>query len=143
MLKYKSESYETGRAPISSDILVQVFQEVLKNESIEVEPEVARRIIQYFLASVSYYFYNNPEFFVDFKKMVLYRDSKLQNLITLEAKDGENAETIKQYLSSGGAFSEELISMVDSFVKNMLNYSTKKEKEVTSDIERIKKLTKS
>lgn len=59
----------------------------------------------------------------------------------MEAKEGNNAQSIMDYFISGGAFSEELEALVKSFVQGMLNYSQKKEDEISRDIDRIKNLT--
>lgn len=141
MLKYKTEKYNAFRKPVDSSVLSQLLQETLKNEGITIDTDVAIRVLSYFLAGAAFYLYNNPEFYVDFKKMILYRDTKLNNLFVMEAKGGNNAQSIMDYFISGGAFSEELEALVKSFVQGMLKYSQKKEDEVSKDIDRIKNLT--
>lgn len=120
------------------DVFVQLVQGTLKANGVEINEDVARRILLSLLTSMAYYLYNEPEFFVDFKKMVLYRDVALNNLLVLEAKEGENAESIMTYYKNGGAFSEELEKLVESFVKTILQHSIEKQIEVSAEINKIK-----
>ena len=87
---------------------------------------------------MAYYLYEEPTRYIDFKKMVLYRDVNLNNLLVLEAKEGENAQSIMDFYRNGGAYSEELERLVKSFIEGILEYSTAKEVEVTSTINKIK-----
>lgn len=119
------------------DVFVQLVQETLKANGVEISEDVARRVLLSVLTSMSFYLYEEPTKYIDFKKMVLYRDEKLNNLLVLEAKEGENARTIMNFYKNGGAFSEELEKLITSFIKGILAYSTEKEIEVTSTINKI------
>lgn len=138
MISYKKQKYNDIRTPMSDDVFVQLVRETLKVNGVEVNEDVSRRILSSLLASMAFYLYNYPEFYIDFKKMVLYRDVKLSNLLVLESKEGESAKTIMNYYKNGGAFSEELEKLVEGFVKTILQHSTEKQVEVTAEINKIK-----
>ena len=97
MISYKKQKYNEIRTSMPDDIFVQIVQKTLKANGVEINEEVSRRVLLSLLTSMAYYLYNEPEFFVDFKKMVLYRDVSLNNLLVLEAKEGENAKSIMDY----------------------------------------------
>lgn len=143
MITYKKQKYDDIRTSIPDDVFVTLIQETLKVNGVEIEKSVARRVLASLLSSMAYYFYSNPEFFVDFKKMVLYRDIKLNNLLVLESKDGESAEDIFEYYRKGGSYSEELSDLIKAFVKGLLNYSVNKEKELSEEINKIQEVKRS
>lgn len=138
MISYKKQKYNDIREPMSDDVFVQLVQGTLKANGVEVGEDVARRVLLSLLTSMAYYLYEEPTFYINFNKMVLYRDVKLNNLLVLEAKEGENAASIMQYYKDGGAYSEELQKLLQSFIQNILNYSTSKEIEVAAEINKIK-----
>lgn len=138
MITYKKTKYSDIRRAMPDDVFVQLVQGTLKANGVEIDGETARRVLLSLLTSMAYYLYNEPEFYIDFKKMVLYRDIKLNNLLVLEAKEGENAESIMTHYKNGGAFSEELEKLITSFVRGLLEHSVKKEAEVTQEINKIK-----
>lgn len=137
MISYKKQKYSDIRTSMPDDVFVQLVQETLKANGVEISEDVARRVLLSVLTSMSFYLYEEPTKYIDFKKMVLYRDEKLNNLLVLEAKEGENARTIMNFYKNGGAFSEELEKLITSFIKGILAYSTEKEIEVTSTINKI------
>ena len=137
MISYKKQKYSDIRTSMPDDVFVQLVQETLKANGVEISEDVARRVLLSVLPSMSFYLYEEPTKYIDFKKMVLYRDEKLNNLLVLEAKEGENARTIMNFYKNGGAFSEELEKLITSFIKGILAYSTEKEIEVTSTINKI------
>ena len=136
-MSYKKQKYSDIRTSMPDDVFVQLVQETLKANGVEISEDVARRVLLSVLPSMSFYLYEEPTKYIDFKKMVLYRDEKLNNLLVLEAKEGENARTIMNFYKNGGAFSEELEKLITSFIKGILAYSTEKEIEVTSTINKI------
>jgi len=138
MISYKKQKYSDIREPMSDEVFVQLVQGTLKANGVTVGEEVARRVLVSLLASMAYYLYNEATFYIDFKRMIMYRDTNLNNLLVLESKWGENAESIMNYYKNGGAFSEELEKLVKSFVQNMLEYSQKKQVEVTEEINKIR-----
>ena len=138
MITYKKQKYNDIRTSMPDDVFVQLVQGTLKANGVEVSEEVARRVLLSLLTSMAFYLYEQPEFFIDFKKMVLYRDVALNNLLVLEAKDGENAQSIMNFYKNGGAFSEELEKLVKAFVEGLLQHSTAKEVAVTAEINKIK-----
>lgn len=138
MISYKKQKYDDIRTPMPNDVFVQLVRETLKANGVEVNEDVSRRILSSLLASMAFYLYNYPEFYIDFKKMVLYRDVKLSNLLVLESKEGESAKTIMDYYKNGGAFSEELEKLVEGFVKTILQHSTEKQVEVTAEINKLR-----
>ena len=137
MISYKKQKYSDIRTSMPDDVFVQLVQETLKANGVEISEDVARRVLLSVLTSMSFYLYEEPTKYIDFKKMVLYRDEKLNNLLVLEAKEGENARTIMNFYKNSGAFSEELEKLITSFIKGILAYSTEKELEVTSTINKI------
>ena len=137
MISYKKQKYNDIRTPIPDDVFVKLLQDTLKVNGVELSEDVSRRVLSSLLTSMAYYLYNCPEHYIDFKKMVLYRDIKLSNLFILEAKEGENAKTIMNYYKKGGAFSEELEKLIKGFVNNILQYSTQKQLEVDMEIAKI------
>ena len=137
MISYKKQKYSDIRTPMTDEVFVQLVQETLKVNGVEVKEEIARRVLLSVFTSMAYYLYEEPTRYIDFKKMVLYRDVNLNNLLVLEAKEGENARTIMNFYKNGGAFSEELEKLITSFIKGILAYSTEKEIEVTSTINKI------
>lgn len=137
MISYKKQKYNDIRTPIPDDVFVKLLQDTLKVNGVELSEDVSRRVLSSLLTSMAYYLYNYPEYYIDFKKMVLYRDIKLSNLFILEAKEGENAKTIMNYYKKGGAFSEELEKLIKGFVNNILQYSTQKQLEVDMEIAKI------
>ena len=137
MISYKKQQYSDIRTSMPDDVFVQLVQETLKANGVEISEDVARRVLLSVLTSMSFYLYEEPTKYIDFKKMVLYRDEKLNNLLVLEAKEGENARTIMNFYKNGGAFSEELEKLITSFIQGILAYSTEKEIEVTSTINKI------
>ena len=143
MITYKKQKYNDIRTSMPDDVFVQLMQGTLKANGVEISEDVARRVLLSLLTSMSYYLYEQPEFFIDFKKMVMYRDTALNNLLVLEAKEGENAQSIMDFYKNGGAFSEELEKLVKTFVHTLLRYSTTKEAEVTAEINKIKSSTES
>ena len=143
MISYKKQKYNEIRTSMPDDIFVQIVQKTLKANGVDINEEVSRRVLLSLLTSMAYYLYNEPEFFVDFKKMVLYRDVSLNNLLVLEAKEGENAKSIMDYYKNGGAFSEELEKIILTFLKGLIAHSTAKEVEVQSTIDKIKDSKKS
>ena len=138
MISYKKQKYSDIRTPMTDEVFVQLVQETLKVNGVEVKEEVARRVLLSVFTSMAYYLYEEPTRYIDFKKMVLYRDVNLNNLLVLEAKEGENAQSIMDSYKNGGAYSEELERLVKSFIEGILEYSTAKEVEVTSTINKIK-----
>lgn len=137
MISYKKQKYNDIRTPIPDDVFVKLLQDTLKANGVELSEDVSRRVLSSLLTSMAYYLYNYPEYYIDFKKMVLYRDIKLSNLFILEAKEGESAKTIMNYYKKGGAFSEELEKLIKGFVNNILQYSTQKQLEVDMEIAKI------
>ena len=109
------------------DTFVQLVQGTLKANGVEISEDVARRVLLSLLTSMAFYLYEQPTLYVDFKKMVLYRDIALNNLLVLEAKPGENAQSIMDFYKNGGAFSEELEKLVRAFVEGILKHSSAKE----------------
>ena len=92
MISYKKQKYSDIRTPMTDEVFVQLVQETLKVNGVEVKEEVARRVLLSVFTSMAYYLYEEPTRYIDFKKMVLYRDVNLNNLLVLEAKEGENAQ---------------------------------------------------
>ena len=137
MISYKKQKYSDIRTSMPDDVFVQLVQETLKANGVEISEDVARRVLLSVLTSMSFYLYEEPTKYIDFKKMVLYRDEKLNNLLVLEANEAEHARTIMNFYKNGGAFSEELEKLITSFIKGILAYSTEKEIEVTSTINKI------
>lgn len=138
MISYKKQRYDEIRTPITDDVFVKLVQETLAVNGVEIEENIARRVLVSLLASISFYFFNYPTFYMDFKKMVLYRDTKLSNLLVLESKEEESAKTIMEYYKQGGALSEELENMILSFTQGLLSYSTEKQAKVSEEISKIK-----
>ena len=79
MISYKKQKYSDIRTPMTDEVFVQLVRETLKANGVEVEEEVARRVFLSVFTSMAYYLYEEPTRYIDFKKMVLYRDI---NLIT-------------------------------------------------------------
>ena len=77
MITYKKQKYNDIRTSMPDDVFVQLVQGTLKANGVEVSEEVARRVLLSLLTSMAFYLYEQPEFFIDFKKMVLYRDVAL------------------------------------------------------------------
>lgn len=138
MISYKKQRYDEIRTPITDDVFVKLVQETLAVNGVEIEENIARRVLLSILASISFYFFNYPTFYMDFKKMVLYRDTKLSNLLVLESKEEESAKTIMEYYKKGGALSEELENMILSFTQGLLSYSTEKQAKVSEELAKIK-----
>ena len=113
MISYKKQKYSDIRTSMPDDVFVQLVQETLKANGVEISEDVARRVLLSVFTSMSFYLYEEPTKYIDFKKMVLYRDEKLNNLLVLEAKEGENARTIMNFYKNGGAFSEELATKAE------------------------------
>ena len=143
MISYKKQKYNDIREAMPDDVFVQLMQGTLKANKIDADEETSRRILLSLLTSMAYYLFKEPIYYVDFKKMVLYRDIKLSNLLVLEAKEGESADTIMKYYKNGGAYSEELERLVRSFIEGLLTHSTQKQAEIAEEINRIKNAQKS
>lgn len=140
MIKYKEQRYDSIRRPINSDILVQILQDTLKVYHVDLNKEDVKGILVSVLSSISYYFFQNPAVYIDFPKMVLYRHTNLKNLITLEAKGNENAQSILKYYQDGGLYSEQLKELVQNFTKCLLEYSQEREVELSAEIQSLNKL---
>lgn len=139
MISYKKQKYNDIRTAISDKVLVELLQKTLESNKVQIDYATTKRVLLAFLSSISFYLYNYPEFYVDLKKMVLFRDSALENLFVLQAKESENAKTIMEHYKNGGAFSEELEELIKNFVTGVLEYSTLKEQELSESITKLKK----
>lgn len=142
MIQYKKQKYNDIRSALADNVFVNLLRETLRVNKVEVAEDETRRIFVSLLAAMSYYLYEHPEYYIDLNKMVIYRDTNLKNLITIEAKEGENAKSIMDFYKNGGAFSEELEKLVKAFVQGMLEYSQNKEVEITKEISNIKEAQK-
>lgn len=140
MIKLRKQEYNEIREPINDDVFVGITKETLKVNGVDVNEETARAIMLSWLTSMVYYMYKNSTKYIDLKKMVIYRDVDLKNLLTIEAKPYENAASIMQYYKDGGIYADELSRIVKSFVKGVLSYSQEKQAEVNADLEKINKV---
>lgn len=141
-MKYYKERYEQlnkyeGTAPIENLLI-----SVLNKEGIEIDSEKARRIILMLLGELGRMFFYEPQNYFDFGKFVVYRKgSDKNNLLTVEAKEGEDAETIHAYLRSGGLYVPELQNIAEAFITGLLEHSVKAQKATIEDIQKLTSLT--
>ena len=141
-MKYYKERYEQlnkyeGIAPVE-----HLLTSVLNKEGIEIDSEKARRIILMLLGELGRMFFYEPQNYFDFGKFVAYRKgSDKNNLITVEAKEGEDAETIHAYLRSGGLYVPELQNLAESFINGLLVRSVQAQKAAIEDIQKLTALT--
>lgn len=143
MISYKKQRYDEIRTKVDDEVLVDLLRKTLAANGLKTDDSVARRVLLSYFASVSFYLYANPQLYIDFAKMVLYRDSKLENLLVLESKNNESARSIIDYYKNGGAFTEELTKLVDKFIRGVLKDSTKKEQELAKQINKLNKVKRS
>lgn len=141
MIKYKKQQYYDIRTPISDEVLMQLFSETCKVNKVDIDDDTARKIVTSYITGILYYLYKNPEYYIDMKKFVLYRDTNLNNLVTIEAKGDNNAQTILDYYSKGGVMLEELEKLIMGFVNGLLTHSIAKQAELTEKISNIENLT--
>lgn len=141
-MKYYKERYEQlnryeGTVPVE-----HLLTSVLNKEGIEIDSEKARRIILMLLGELGRMFFYEPQNYFDFGKFVAYRKgSDKNNLITVEAKEGEDAETIHAYLRSGGLYVPELQNLAESFINGLLVRSVQAQKAAIEDIQKLTALT--
>ena len=138
MLKYFKDEYTDGREPVDFGILAAFLEETLRlTSNVEVREINCSKTVLLFLAGINYYFYLHPEQYVDFGKFVAYRSIDMKNLWTLEAKDGETAQTIYEFFKNGGLEMEEVKRIVESYATDLLQNSTQKLTELSEDIDKL------
>lgn len=113
---------------------------LLQAQKIQVSVEQARTIALSFLSGLSYYLYQNPHVYMDLGRYAIYRNCRLDNLITVEAKAGENAQSIKDYYESGGLQAEEIKEMVYNFARGLVNSARSSQESASDDISKIEEL---
>lgn len=142
MLKYFKDSYSDGRSPIDTGLLASILQESLKlSGKVEVSKEVCYGVISLLFSGINYYFYLHPEQYIDFGKFVAYRNIDLKNLLVVEAKEPENANSIYEYYKNGGIQIDILKGLIDDYALNLFLNSIKDEEKAKEDIEKLKGLT--
>lgn len=138
MLRYYKDEYADGREPVDMGILAAFLEETLRlTSSVEVRDINCPKTVLLFLAGINYYFYLHPEQYVDFGKFVAYRGIDTKNLWTMEAKDGESAQTIYEFFKSGGLEMEEVKRMVEHYAIDLVEDSTDRLSTLSSDIDKI------
>lgn len=138
MLKFFKDDYADGREPIDMTLLENIFSETLKISTGVVLTDVEyKKALLLLFAGINYYFYLHPEQYIDFGKFVAYRSIDIKNLWTIEAKDGENANTIYDYFKNGGLEMEELKQLVLEYSSDILKSSSKRALELSNDIEEL------
>ena len=138
MLKFFKDDYADGREPIDMTLLENIFSETLKISTGVILTDVEyKKALLLLFAGINYYFYLHPEQYIDFGKFVAYRSIDIKNLWTIEAKDGENANTIYDYFKNGGLEMEELKQLVLEYSSDILKSSSKRALELSNDIEEL------
>lgn len=138
MLKFFKDDYADGREPIDMTLLENIFSETLKISTGVILTDVEyKKALLLLFAGINYYFYLHPEQYIDFGKFVAYRSIDIKNLWTIEAKDGENANTIYDYFKNGGLEIEELKQLVLEYSSDILKSSSKRALELSDDIEEL------
>lgn len=142
MLKYFKDNYEEGRRPIDLSILEGIFAETMKiaSPNVDISTVDVCKSVRLFLASLSYYFHLHPEQYVDFGKFVAYRNIDKNNMWTVEAKAGESADSIYQYMKNGGIEIDELRSMIKQYSSDLLMYSKEQIDNLSDSMEKINEL---
>ena len=142
MLKglYKDE-YSDGRSSIDTGILEKILGESLKiSAEVDLNNTELKKTVALLMAGIGYYFYLHPEQYVDFGKFVAYRSISLNNLWTIEAKCGENAESIYNYYKKGGLEFEEIKKLVKDYASDILEDSIQRNKKLSEDIKDMKNI---
>ena len=114
---------------------------LLKGQGINVGIEQSRTIALRFIAGIAYYLYSNPQIYLDLGKYAIYRGCRLDNLLTVEAKNGENAQSIQDYYEAGGLQLEQLQGMITTFAKGLLTSASESQQDALDEIAKIEQLT--
>ena len=139
MLKYFKDEYAEGRSPIDLGILESIFSETLKLASPNVDMNTVNvaKSVRLLLASISYYFHLHPEQYVDFGKFVAYRGVDLKNMWIVEAKAGETADSIYQYMKNGGIEVDELRDIITQYSSDLLVHSKERIENLSDSLKQI------
>lgn len=140
MLRWYQERYDDGRQKVGTELLAQILIESLKISGINIPPKVALDTLFLFLSGVNYYFYLHPEQYVDLGRFALYRSSEPDNLIRIDSKEGQTAETIYDYYKRGGLLFEEMGEVLKAFAKGLISSAHESEKSTLEDIEKVRNL---
>lgn len=141
MIEYYKNEYEEGRQRVDGEFVLKLFQEAFRKNELHIDKKVCKHVLINFLTSLSYSLFNEPERYMDLGKFVVYRSENLHNLLTFQAKDGENALSIKQYVDRGGLYSEELTEVVTEFVENLSASALEEQQKSISKIAELNELS--
>lgn len=142
VLKYFEDKYSDGRSPIDTGLIAKILRESLSLAGAPVIDEaICQAAASMFIACINYYFYLHPEQYIDFGKFVAYRNVDLKNLLVIEAKESENANSIYNYYKDGGIQAELLKIMINNFAADLVVKSMADEEAAKEDIEKLKGLT--
>lgn len=141
MLKIFEDKYDIGRTPIDTGLLSKILQESIKLTGNTLDDEACHKAVLMFVACTNYYLYLHPQQYIDFGKFVAYRGIDLKNLLTIEAKDGENASTIYEYYKNGGAEALILKQIINTYASELVVDSVNAEERASEDIKKLQGLT--
>lgn len=141
MLKCNKERYDDFRQKADEIVIRDFMGKALKSQEIQIKEGKERYVAIAFLSGLMFYLFENPDKYIDLGKFVIYRSSNLENLLTFEAKDGENARTIFNYYEQGGLYSEELLSLIRTYAESLIVQATEDEAKAEEHINRLKAQT--
>lgn len=141
MILYNKNDYQEGREKVNGDLVFQLFQEALKKNDIITDEKVCKHVIMNFLTELAFQLYLYPERYLDLGKFVIYRSENLHNLLTVQAKDGENAVSAREYIRRGGLYSEELTEVVGNFVKELSVTALEEQQKAADKVNELNELS--
>lgn len=142
MIKYNKNEYMLGRERVEGDLVFELFRKVTEEQGVAIDTDKCRHIVIGFLSKVAHNLYLEPEKYLDMGMFVLYRSENLYNLITMQAKTGENAQSIKNYVDNGGLYGADIQKLVKTFAGELLEDSIERETKATETITKLTSLSK-
>lgn len=141
MLKYNKNDYDEGRERVKGDLAINFLKKALEKNDIKIEDNVCKRVFMDFASNLFFNLYEEPEKYLDMGKFVIYRSANLFNLLTIQAKSGENAKTILDYVAHGGVYSEELGNLVENFVRNLSEEAVREQQKTSQKVNELTQLS--
>ena len=141
MILFNQNDYEDGRKRVNGDNLFKLFCKVLRHNGINTDEKVCKHVLINLLTELCYELYDAPEQYIDLGTFVLYRSENLHNLLTVQAKDGENAASIVKHVRNGGLYSEDLTDIVTDFVKDLSMSALEEQQKAAQKVQELNELS--
>lgn len=125
-------------------VLEQVMKQCLEIVGAKLEENQIKLLLRLYTSGIAYHYFLNPDDLIDVGFLRFGKSPEKEELfkVTLirdEDSGVVNAKTLWKYYKGDLSREQQFKNILDSFLKNLINYSQQQEIEITKSISKIEK----